>query len=104
MAPITQITDDVDGSRDGTEIQFAFDGVEYTLDLSKKNRAAFEKAIQPYRDAATKVSRRSGTRRAAPTPSRDLAAVRARAASRGIAVSGRGRISAAVLAQYDAAH
>ena len=104
---ITQITDDLDGSKDATEVAFSFDGVDYTIDLSKKNAAAMAKALKPYLDAATKVrgnrARRTSSTRA--TGSRkDLAAVREWARVQGLEVSDRGRVPAAVVEQYDAAH
>jgi hypothetical protein len=56
---ITQITDDIDGSRRAEEVAFSFMGTDYTIDLSKKNRAAFEKAVKPFIEAGTEVSRRA---------------------------------------------
>lgn len=103
---VTQITDDVDGSTDAEEVSFAYEGVQYSIDLSKKNKAALEKALTPYLAAATKVSRRSSGRRSTSnTASRgDLSAVRAWASKQGIEVSARGRIAKSVIDQYDASH
>lgn len=103
----TQITDDIDGSKDAREVSFAFQGTNYNIDLGKKNLAAFEKASKPYIDAATKVSRGPAkTRRS--TKSRfsggSDAAVREWAREAGIEVSQRGRIPKAVLEQYESAH
>ena len=50
---ITQITDDLDGSRDADTYSFAWEGTSYTIDLSKKNAKAFEKALEPYLGSAT---------------------------------------------------
>jgi hypothetical protein len=106
---VTHITDDLDGSKDATEVAFSFDGVDYTIDLSKKNAAAMAKALKPYLDAATKVSgrstrsRRTGSSRTS-GPRKDLATIREWARGQGIEVSDRGRISAAVIEQYDAVH
>ena len=65
------------------------------------------KALKPYLDAATKISGRSTrSRRArdsrASGPRKDLPAIREWARGQGIDVSDRGRIPAAVIAQYDA--
>lgn len=98
---VTHVTDDLDGSTGAEEVSFSFDGVDYTIDLAKKNRAAFEKAIKPYRDAATRQPRRSGARKAPAAGRRDLSEIRAWAKSQGIEVSDRGRISASVMKQYD---
>src|SRR5690242_15954293 len=45
---ITQITDDLDGSPNAKEVAFSYDGVDYVIDLAKKNRAAFAQALKPY--------------------------------------------------------
>ena len=106
---VTHITDDLDGSKDASEVAFSFDGVDYTIDLSKKNAAAMAKALKPYLDAATKVSGRStrpqrtGSSRTS-GPRKDLATIREWARGQGIDVSDRGRIPAAVILQYDEVH
>ena len=104
---ITQITDDIDGSADAQTVQFAYDGSSYEIDLAKKNRAAFDKAMKPWLEAATKTSSRGRRSRAAAgrsggTPG--LAAVRAWATQNGYQVSDRGRLSKAVLDAYREAH
>ncbi|NHA68222.1 histone-like nucleoid-structuring protein Lsr2 [Phycicoccus flavus] len=71
---VTILSDDLDGkeSADIETVQFGFDGATYEIDLSKKNRAAFEKALSPYLEAARKTApspRRSApARRQAVTP------------------------------------
>ncbi|MDO9455240.1 Lsr2 family protein [Nocardioides sp.] len=105
---ITKITDDLDGTKDAAEVSFSFDGTDHTIDLSKKNIAAFEKALKPYIDAATKVSasttttRRSRKKSASGTR-QDYSQIREWARKQGITVSDRGRIPASVLEQYEAA-
>ncbi len=101
---VTQISDDLDGTSGAEEISFSFDGVDYTIDLAKKNRAAFEKALKPYLDAAIRRPRRNAARKASGGAKRDLAAVREWAKKQGIEVSGRGRVAADVVKQYDDAH
>ena len=103
---VTQITDDLDGSKNASEVSFAYDGTQYTIDLSRKNRAVLEKALKPFTEAATKVSRRGSQRRSASNGSgrRDLPAIRAWAADQGIDVASRGRIPRSVVDGYDAAH
>ena len=104
---ITHITDDLDGSKDATEVAFSFNGSDYTIDLSKKNLALMEKALKPYQDAATKVSGRTASRRGKTSRSsssrRDLAKIREWAREQGIEVSERGRVSSVVIEQYEAA-
>lgn len=100
---VVVVTDDLDGSTKAEALTFSFEGVDYTIDLAKKNRTAFEKAIRPYIEAATELPQKPAKRRATGTKGRDLAAVRAWANANGLAVSARGRVPEAVLAQYDAA-
>lgn len=102
------ITDDLDCARDAIAVAFIFSRVNYTIDLSKKNLAAFEKALKPYLDAATKVGRSGPGRRsktgAVGTPRGDSAAIRTWAEGQGIEVSSRGRIPASVVEQHRSAH
>jgi hypothetical protein len=106
---IVQVSDDLDGSANASEVRFAFEGTEYAIDLSSKNRKNFEKALRPYIEAGTKVSGRGPrTSRAARSKrsgasSVDLAAVRAWAKQNGHEVSDRGRLPKAVLDAYTAA-
>lgn len=102
---IVEILDDLDGSKNAQEITFSFQGVDYTIDLAKKNLAAFEKAIAPYLEAASKVSKtRSGGKRAPSKSTADRAAIREWAKTVGLAVSERGRIAQGVIDQYNAAN
>lgn len=104
----TELIDDLDGSKADRTITFSVDGANYEIELSKKNAAAFEKALKPYLAAARKT-RRSPART---TPSRnsrrpagaDLAAIRAWARANGHTVSDRGRIPAAITEAYHSAH
>lgn len=113
---ITQITDDLDGSKGAEEVAFSYRGVDYVIDLSKKNQSALDKVLKPYLDAATKTTRQSSTKATrkstAGRPSTkknrssgrdDLVAVREWARSNGIEVAERGRIASSVLEQYKAA-
>src|SRR5215218_83212 len=106
MAKTVVTTDDIDGSPNAETVTFSFDGRSFEIDLSKKGRAALEKALKPYIDAGRSVGGRAtrssgnGRSRGRRSGTADLAAVRAWAAENGIAVSDRGRISASVLEQY----
>ena len=102
----TVITDDIDGSADAETYSFAFNGVEYSIDLGEKNSAKLEKALAPFIDNATKVGgrRRSSGARSNGASRNDLADVRAWAKKQKLEVSERGRISKSVLEAYDAAH
>jgi Lsr2 len=107
---ITEFIDDLDGGKAERTVTFAVDGSSYEIDLSKKNAAAFAKALKPYVEAARKI-RRSPGKTAARGSARhrrhdgtDLAAVREWARANGHSVSDRGRIPAAILEAYAAAN
>ena len=99
------ITDDLDGSENAEAVSFGFGGVTYEVDLGKKNRARLERALAPFIEAGRRVpgSRRRGASRAGGS-SADRTAVRAWARAAGLKVSERGRISADIIRQYEAAH
>jgi Lsr2 len=103
----TQVTDDLDGSANASTVTFSYGGRELQIDLSKKNQAAFDKAVKPYIEAARSVradSTRKATTRSRKSSPTDLGAVRAWATENGYEVSNRGRIAAAVVEAYQAAH
>ena len=98
-------TDDLDGSQGAETVTFGLDGVNYEIDLGQPNRTRLATALAPF-IAAGRASRGSGRRGTGRTggPRIDRAAVRAWAREAGLAVSERGRISAEVMRQYQAAH
>ncbi|HYN75025.1 MAG TPA: Lsr2 family protein [Candidatus Limnocylindria bacterium] len=100
------LVDDIDGGSADETVAFALDGVTYEVDLSKKNASRLRDEFAPWVGAARKVTstRGRGSARRRGGRSGDTAAVRAWARENGIAVNERGRISADVLAQYQAAH
>jgi len=96
------LSDDLDGSDATQTVKFGWLGAEYEIDLNDKNYASFEKAIGRYVTAARKTSARARTgKRSAAV---DLASVRAWARDQGYEVSDRGRVSAAIMDAYSAAH
>lgn len=101
---ITHIIDDLDGSKDAVTYSFAWQGNDYEIDLSPKNFKAFEKALQPYLEAGTKVSKRSSSSRRSSSSKRDISAVREWARGQRLEVSERGRIPKAIIEAFDAAH
>lgn len=108
---VTVVSDDLDGGKADRNLEFSWDGVQYEIDLSKKNAAAFEKAVAPFLTSARRVRAAGpGRRRTATTtkrtvaPQSDLGAVREWANSNGHPVSSRGRIPSTVLEAYNAAH
>ena len=108
MASIVSVVvnDDIDGSPNAETVSFGFDGVTYEIDLAEANRAKLDTAVAPYGAAARRVSRQRGRASAGRSNGVrvDRAAVRAWAKEHGLKVSERGRISAEVMQQYEAAH
>lgn len=110
---ISVLTDDLDGSDAEGTLTFSVDGSHYEIELSKKNRAAFDKATAPYIGAARKIrgagstppGRGAASRSAAAGGKRtDLTDIRTWAREQGWKVSERGRIAAEIVDSYDAAH
>ena len=100
------ITDDLDGSPGAEPVTFGIDGQSYEIDLGEANRTRLASALAPFIGAARRVNR-GGRRRGSDRPVAervDRAAVRAWAREAGLPVSQRGRISAEVMTQYEAAH
>lgn len=102
--------DDLDGTDLGDKanaISFAFEGKEYSIDLSDENAQAFRRAVAPYVEAAHRVtgSKAKAARKAtSKTTSGDTKAIRDWARTNGYDVSDRGRIPADVLEAYAAAN
>jgi hypothetical protein len=110
------LIDDLDGSPleegDGDTITFAYQGAEYSIDLSRKHVDEFHEALAKYITAAQKVSGPGPGRSATPTRStrgttrpdkNQLGAIRAWAREHGHTVSDRGRISQEVIDAYNSA-
>jgi|ERR1700722_2990256 hypothetical protein len=102
---VVSITDDIDGTDGAETVSFSFDGQSYEIDLGTKNLDKFQKNVQPFIDSGRRVARNGSPRSVRSRASRkDSSAIRAWATEQGLDVSGRGRISAAVVAKYEAAH
>jgi hypothetical protein len=98
------LEDDVDGGPADETVRFAIGGVDYEIDLSRKNAAAFRRELAPFVGHARKVGRGPRRRPGRSAASRDRSgSIRAWAKAQGIAVSDRGRIPASVVEQYEAA-
>jgi Lsr2 len=98
------LEDDLSGGPAGETVRFGVDGAEYEIDLNKKNAAALRKALAPFTEHARKPGRRQPHRAGRSAASRQRSGdIRAWAKDHGIAVSGRGRIPASVVEQYQAA-
>jgi hypothetical protein len=115
---IVQLTDDLDGklipAGKGETIRFSLDRTDYEIDLADKNAKALRDTLAKYVSAARRTgagTRRTGRGRGGrggPGSSLDgrgydPKAVRAWAESQGIQVSQRGRVSAELVAKFQAA-
>ena len=114
MAKQTTVTlvDDLDGSVADEQVEFAFEGKSYEIDLSSANSARLREALAPFVSAARRTSgrRRSGgavATSATSRPSTDREqnqAIREWAQQQGLKISERGRIPSNVLEAYHKAH
>src|SRR6516164_1083014 len=96
------LEDDLEGGPADETMRFAVGGAAYEIDLNKKNARAFRQQLAPFVEHARRAGR--GQRRPRASSARPRGGgIRARALRQGIAVSGRGRIPASVVAQYAAA-
>ncbi len=97
-----------DGEVEGTEtVSFAFDGTGYEIDVcaghAKDMREKFGQYVEHARRAVGGAGGRR--RRARSGPGRERSSeIRAWAKQRGHKVSERGRIPAAIIAEYESAH
>ena len=99
-----ELEDDLDGGSAAETLRFGLGGLEYEIDLSKKNASRFRRQIAPYIEHARKAGRGQRRRPARAASSRERSGdIRAWAKGQGIAVSERGRIAASVVEQYQAA-
>lgn len=110
------LVDDLDGSEADETVSFTLDGSSYEIDLNGSNAAALRDAFAPWVGAARRAGRassapasrrssRGGSRPAAAGSDRErVQAIRQWARTNGHNVSERGRLSADVLAAYEAAH
>ncbi len=88
------LVDDLDGGEATETVAFSIDGTSYEIDLSSDNASRLRKDLASYVDHARKAA-----------ASRERSAeIRAWAKQRGYKVNERGRIPAAIVAEFEAAH
>lgn len=99
-----------DDDTEGTEtVSFALDGAAYEIDVCEAHAAALRDSFASYVGAARRAGRASApARRGRPAKAGSdkdrTVAIREWAKKNGHKVSERGRLSAAVVSAYDAAH
>lgn len=96
------LVDDLDGGDADETLDFSIDGTDYEIDLSTRNAAALREALAPFVQAGRKLGKRKNGKKRVTNGGVDATAVREWARANGIAVSERGRVSADVIAQYEA--
>jgi hypothetical protein len=108
---VHMLIDDIDGGEADETVRFAVDGVQYEIDLSKKNAAKMRNVLARYVEAGSKVGRAAGGAvRAAAARGRGPAtvdrdqnrAIRDWALGKGMDVSDRGRIKQEIVDRYHA--
>jgi hypothetical protein len=106
---ITVLTDDLDGGNADRTLEFGFEGVNYTIDLSEKNVGKLRKALDPYLTVASRVGRSGGSGRVASRAAQPARAnrdqnqaIRQWAAKNGHEVSDRGRIPTSIVEAFHA--
>ena len=98
---VTELRDDIDGSRAEQTIRFGLDGTEYEIDLSGRNANRLRNSLSDFIEHGRKVGRsRSRHQSGRSSDGVDNKAVRAWAKSAGIELSSRGRIPAEVVDKY----
>ncbi|KUG59224.1 hypothetical protein AVL62_05935 [Serinicoccus chungangensis] len=101
------LVDDIDGTEAHQTVEFALDGVSYTIDLHDQHATELRETFMHWVDHARRTGGRRQTRRlySGSTTSRDdLDQIRAWARENGYQVSDRGRIAKCIVDAYDAAH
>ncbi|MEV6638082.1 Lsr2 family protein [Actinoplanes sp. NPDC051470] len=105
---ITKLIDDLDGKEADQSVEFALDGVNYTIDLSDKNAVKLRELFAPYIENGTRAGR-ARLHRVAISPQRGNTreqnqAIREWAKKEGHELSDRGRIPQEIVDKFNAAH
>jgi hypothetical protein len=107
---IHKLVDDLDGGDAEETVKFAIDGIQYEIDLSKKNAGKLRDVFAPYVGAGQKVGRggvvvggRAARGRGGAAADREQnKAIRTWAKRAGKDISDRGRIPAEIVEEYHA--
>lgn len=107
---IHKLVDDLDGGDADETVKFSLDGIQYEIDLSKKNASKLRDAFAQYMAAGTKVGRggvvvggRAARGRGGAAADREQnKAIRAWAKREGKEISDRGRIPQEIVDEYHA--
>ncbi|MCC3292479.1 Lsr2 family protein [Arthrobacter sp. zg-Y1110] len=97
------LEDDLDGSPADETVRFAFEEVEYEIDLSTAHSKEFRDSLAPFVSAARRIHPR-GRRTAAVKTGPSTGEIRAWAKEQNIDVNPFGRLARSVIDAYTAAH
>lgn len=102
---VKRLIDDLDGGDADEIVLFSIDGRSYEIDLSAANARRLRDCFAPFVQRARRAGgARGGRRRGHAVSNRTRSAdIRSWAKAHGIPVSERGRVPAAVVAQYEKA-
>ncbi len=93
-----------DGKAGSDTVGFGYDGTRYEIDLCDKHAKGLRDALATYVGSGRRVSGRRGRRAGSSSADRQRTQdIRAWARKKGLKISERGRISADVVSQYEAA-
>lgn len=104
---IVQLVDDLDNKElegDGETVTFAFQKMQYEIDLSKQNAQRLHDALAPFIAAGRRVGPRSSVSGSPKADASQLQAMRQWARDHGMKVSDRGRLSKEVQEAFHAAN
>lgn len=105
---ITQYFDDIDNTplteQDLHLVRFGFEGTDYILDLSEGNAREFQRVLEPYLNAARKVTAPRVTRRESVSTRGNSRAIRQWAQDQGLKVANRGKIPHEIIDAFNKAH
>jgi hypothetical protein len=91
----------------GESIAFSYRGVDYTIDLTAKEAAGFDKAVARYVEHARKAGRSRSARAssgASHSHTQRIGSMKRWAAEQGLDYPKRGRLPKSLVEAYDAAH
>lgn len=97
---VSDLTEEVLAEGDGETVNFAIDGINYEMDLSKTEAQTMRELFSEYSDRARRVSKFAAPSARKSASAEETKKIRAWAAENGIEVSPRGRISADVKEKY----
>jgi hypothetical protein len=98
------ITSDLSSKQPADTVEFAFDGRNYTVDLTESEKAEFAAVLEPYVAVAYIKTGRNTTRPARTQVAAASGTIRAWASAQGLDVPAKGRLPKAVVEQYEAAN